>query len=103
MCARRTRTALDAVLIAALGGNFDVLARVLDPLAEEAGEEEGTAVDHIEWASKEFRVHQRRRKTEEPGILRSCHYIRLYRMWHSSYPVSCLHNSFPSDLIGSIC
>lgn len=70
MCARRTRTALDAVLVTALGGNLDVLESVLNPLAEEAGEEEGTAVDHVEWASKGLRVHQQRRWTEEPGILR---------------------------------
>lgn len=58
MCARWTRTALDAVLITALGGNLDVLAGVLDPLAEEAGEHESTAIDHVERANEELQVHQ---------------------------------------------
>ena len=109
MGARRARTTLDAVLIAGLGGNLDVLARVLDLLSEEAREDESAAVDHVEWASKVLEVHQQKevdRETEEPGILRLCHYIRACRMWDSSRPVILLcrlRDSLQSDLIGPIC
>ena len=69
MCPRWTRTALDAVLITALGSNLDALTSVPDPLAKETGEDETAAVDHVEWASEELQVH-RQRWTEEPGLLR---------------------------------
>lgn len=79
MRARRTRTALHAVLIAGLGGNLNVLARVVDLLSEEAGEEESAAVDHVGWASKEFEVHQQRRWTGRLRNLDSYDSVIIYR------------------------
>lgn len=60
------------------------MASVLDLLAEDAGEDEGTAADHVEWASKQLQVHQRRRRTEEPEILRLCLYTCLPDVWLTS-------------------
>ena len=51
MCMRRTRRALDAVLIIVLGDNLNLLVG-------ETGEGEGKAVDHVEWVSKELRVQK---------------------------------------------
>ena len=70
MCTGRTRTALDTVRITALGGDLNAVDSVLHLLAEDTGEDEGKAVDHVEWTSKELQVHQQRRRTEEPGISR---------------------------------